>query len=317
MRVAALRDLARYVDEHRHAVIGALERGLVDPNAEVRSAAAVGLADARGVEALPALLVAVEDEDAHVRQMALSAVGELGDGRARERLRRALTDVRPEVRFQALIAFSRVAPDEAASALSAGMADQDAAIRYIAVRCAEESGGAVEALQQEIELRLEDADAPVRVAAAIVLSRCKNARAVATLLDVVSGRVGPIEPEDEAAAVELLGELEVQEAVPHLEKRAFRIFSWDRSPFAWHATVALARMGHPKARSRIVQDLSSWSRDRRTLAVAAAGRARLIEARPIIAAMQGDDRRAEPGAVEHSLQELAQRDVAHFDEATH
>jgi HEAT repeat protein len=151
---------------------------------------------------------------------------------------------------------------------------------------------------------LEDGDVSVRVAAAIALCRTNHRRAVDTLLDVAGGRLAPVEAEDEAAAVELLGELGVKEAIPVLERRAFGLFSLSQRSFSWQARVALARLGHAKARLRIVRDLGSWSRDRRTMAVAAAGRARLVEARPLIAAMKGDARRAEPSAVDHTLEEL-------------
>jgi hypothetical protein len=69
--------------------------------------------------------------------------------------------------------------------------------------------------------------------------------------------------------------------------------------------VALARMGHPRARSHILRDLNSWSRDKRTLAVAAAGRARVAEALPLIRAMQGDERRAEPSTVDLTIELLS------------
>jgi len=65
--------------------------------------------------------------------------------------------------------------------------------------------------------------------------------------------------------------------------------------------VALARMGHERAAREIVRDLRAWDRGQRTLAVAAAGRARLGAAREIIAAMRGDERRADPHAVEEAL----------------
>src|SRR5262249_33538193 len=79
-------------------------------------------------------------------------------------------------------------------------------------------------------------------------------------------------------------------------------FGEDR--FAWQALVSLARMGHERARAKIVRDLGSWWRDRRTLAVAAVGRARLSEARPLVEAMRGDDRRADAEAVAQTLEEL-------------
>src|SRR5262245_33082096 len=98
VRASAVHDLAERGAQAREKVVRGLERALSDASAGVRSAAALALADVKGVEALPSLLVAVEDDDAHVRQMALCALGEIGDPRAGERLRRALSDNRPEVR---------------------------------------------------------------------------------------------------------------------------------------------------------------------------------------------------------------------------
>jgi hypothetical protein len=63
-------------------------------------------------------------------------------------------------------------------------------------------------------------------------------------------------------------------------------------------------MGHVRARSRIMRDLRSWSRDRRTLAVAAAGRAQLAEARPLVEAMKGDEGRADADTVALALDQL-------------
>ena len=63
--------------------------------------------------------------------------------------------------------------------------------------------------------------------------------------------------------------------------------------------VALARMGDARARAQIARDLSSWSRDRRTLAVAAAGELVSPILRPLVLAMQGDHRRAEPTGRRH------------------
>jgi HEAT repeat protein len=310
IRASALADLVHHADASRSDVVGALERGLRDPAAAVRAAAAVGIADMQGREALSSLLVAVEDEDGYVRQMALAAIGELGDRRAGERLRRALSDPRPEVRFQAVIAFTRVVPEEAMQAIAEALDDEDASIRYIAIRCGEEHtlGCELPVPPELLALAtalLEDPDATVRVAAAVLLSRSGQSGGVPLLVDVVRGRLTTREQEDEAAAVELLGELRVTEAVPHLERRAFAILGFGEGRFAWQAMVSLARMGHVRARSRILRDLRSWSRDRRTLAVAAAGRAELEEARPIVEAMKGDEARADAGTVALALEQLA------------
>jgi len=308
-RASAVADLVDHAEAERPRVLPVLERSLSDRAAEVRAAAAVALADVRGVEALPALLVAMEDDDAHVRQMAISAIGEIGDARARERLRRALSDERPEVRFQAIIAFSRVAEDEAGHAIVAAFRDRDPSIRYIAIRCAEERalGGkhpAPAEILSEAALMVDDPDASVRLAAAILLARAGDRRGEPILLDVVRGALATREAEDEAAAVELCGELGIAAAEPHLARRAFGYWGFGQDRFAWQALVSLARMGHGRARSRIVRDLGSLWRDRRTLAVAAVGRARLAEARHLVEAMRGDDRRADAEAVAQALEEL-------------
>ncbi|HMJ52784.1 MAG TPA: HEAT repeat domain-containing protein [Polyangiaceae bacterium] len=313
-RASALGDLVHHAEAARREVLAAFERGLRDEAGAVRAAAAIGIADVQGVEALSSLLVAVEDEDAYVRQMALAAIGELGDRRAGARLRRALSDARPEVRFQAVIAFTRVVPEEAMDAIEQALDDSDASIRYIAVQCGEEYTLGQERpipapLLGRAAALLEDDDATVRVAAAVLLSRSGQSIGVPLLVDVVRGRVTTREHEDEAAAVELLGELRVAEAVPHLERRAFTLLGFGEGRFAWQALVSLARMGHQRARSRILRDLRSWSRDRRTLAVAAAGRAELAEARPLVEAMQGDEARADASTVALALDQLP-RDAA-------
>lgn len=304
VRASAVRDLAAHADRARSRVIGALEAALRDPSPEVRSAAAIALADTNGVEVLSALLCAIEDEDPFVCQMAIAAIGETRDPRSRERLRRALGDERPEVRFQAVIAFVRVAPEEAAEAIGGALSDPDPSVRYVAIRVAEEHGDTSRIAPRLAELTA-DSDADVRIAAAIALAHGGDDRGASVLLEVVSRRLAPREGDDEAAAVELVGEMGLAAAVPHLEQRAFGIMArLGREAFAFQALVALARMGHERASSRIVRDLGSRSRDRRTLAVAAAGRSRLLCARSLIEAMRGDETRAEPEAVKEALQAL-------------
>src|SRR6185436_10041084 len=138
--------------------------------------------------------------------------------------------------------------------------------------------------------------------------RAGDPRATPILLDLVRGHLATKEAEDEAAAIELAGELRIEGSVPHLERRAFGRWGFGEDRFAWQAMVALARMGHPRARSRIVRDLGSWWRDRRTLAVAAAGRAGLVEARALVEAMRGDERRADADAVALTLEQLGARE---------
>jgi HEAT repeat protein len=311
VRRSAIRDLTALAsDAARTRVLAVLEKALADRAAEVRAEAAVALADVEGVEALPSLLFAVEDDDPYVRQMAISALGEVGDPRARQRLERALGDPRPEVRFQAVIAFARVAPEEAGDVLLQALEDADPNIRYIAIRVAEEqadkAGGAVTPeLLARIGRLLADDDTAVRVGAAVALARAGDATGASVLSDVVAGRLRTREPEDEAIAVELCGEMGLSGTQKELERRAFGLGRFRTETFAWQAKVALARMGHSRARTQIVRDLTSRSRDRRTLAVAAAGRARLEEARAVIESMRGDEARAEQEAVVLALEQLS------------
>ena len=309
-RCAAIADLAAHAEEARPRVVEVLESSLRDADPRVRAAAATALADVRGIEALPSLLFAVEDPHPYVRQMALSAIGEIGDARAGQRLRRALADARPEVRFQAVIAFVRVAPEDAVEPLLEALADGDASIRYIAIRMAEEhaeqQGVRIEArLLPAIAGLLGDPDAAVRVGAAVALARAGDRAGESVLADVVAGKIVTREAEDEAMAVELAGELGLTSTSKELERRAFGLRRFRAETFAWHATVALARMGHPRATARIVSDLGARSRDRRTLAVAAAGRARIISARGSIEAMRGDEACAEQEAVATALEQLS------------
>ena len=302
VRADALRDLARYAgpdagdeaEARRAEILRAFEAALRDAAPAVRAAAALGLADARATEALPALLVAVEDESDHVRQMAITALGELGDARATERLRRALSDPRPEVRFQAAIAFPRVCASrgDAVEALVRATEDSDPMVCQVALRMAEEmgiegdDGSDPEApvvdrrvLARAREL-VEHASPLVRTAAAIILARDGDELGRGTLVAVASGELATSDGEDEAAAIELCGELGVRAAIRGLEKRAFGgVLNLRPDRFAWHARVALARMGHERARREIMRDLDSWDRGRRILAVAAVGRARMSEAR--------------------------------------
>jgi HEAT repeat protein len=300
-RASAIRDVVRHAlqsDATRARAIPALERALRDdPASRVRAEAALALADVAAQEALPSLLVAVEDDDQHVRQMALTALGEVGDVRARQRLERALRDERPEVRYQAIIAFARVAKDDpadVAQALAVALEDADEAIQYIAMRVAEEhqvDGQPIrdERLLARAEQLIDAPNAAVAVVAALYLARLGNARGKDRVLDLVAERATTPELEDEQASVELAGEQGWCEAIPHLERRVWgkrrvlrSLLSWgagDGESCAWHARIALARMGHAKARAEIMADLASWRRETREAAVVAAGRARLGEAR--------------------------------------
>lgn len=317
VRVEAAHDLVAHVDEARDAVLRALTEALRDESSLVRKAAATALADANAVEAVPALLSVIDDAAMEVRAAVISTLGELGETAANEKVRAALDDARPEVRFQAVIAFPRVArtKKEAVEVLLHATHDDDAFVCQIALRMAEEvAGDDRNSLDERVFLRarsmLLHGPPSVRVASAVFLARASTERADRAvrevLIAVALGELVSGDGEDEAAAIELCGELGLKGARPGLERRAFGGMMFRRDRLAWHARVALARMGHERASREIVRELGSWDRDRRTLAVAAAGRARLHEARSLIASMRGDERRADPNAVDEALASIAE-----------
>jgi HEAT repeat protein len=94
----------------------------------------------------------------------------------------------------------------------------------------------------------------------------------------------------------------LSEARPALSRRAFGFFGLFRDPLAWHARVALARLGDEQAKAAILRGLSAFTRDARTIAVAAAGRARLGEARTILQRMTPAE--ADPETVAAALSEI-------------
>jgi HEAT repeat protein len=300
-RASAIGDLVRHArgdEATRKRALPLLEKALKDDASGVRSAAAVALGDLVANEALGSVLVAIEDPDVHVRQMALNALGEIGDSRAAPRLRRALADARPEVRYQAVIAFARVAePDDVVAALEKATKDDDDAVRYIALRLAEErvTGAAIPdatsaaptsaapaspgtapwaRLAPRAEELLSDKSDHVKVAAAIFLAKLGNDAGRTLVVAIVRGE-GKSQKEDEREAVEIAGELGLRELVPDLERRAWGAMHWVKDTCPFHAKIALARLGHERAIAEIESDLASHKKEAVTAAVVAAGRARL------------------------------------------
>lgn len=313
IRASAAEDLAVHGPTHRADVVEALIEALNDEAPDVRAAAAVGLADVGAEEAVEPLVAAAGDRDEHVRQMALAALGELRATEAADCVADALDHACSAVRFQAVIAYPRVTPstDEAVRVLLEATADDDPLVRHIALRMAEEVGdqdagpavpGAMLARAREL---LEDDSDVVRVAAAVILGRSGLRDGTDILIDVAQGRVLTSEADDEAAAIDLCGELGLEEATPGLVERGYSggMLS-SRDTFAWQARVALAALGYTRARRWVLGELKAWTRERRSLGVAAVIQAKLPEARPLLEAMKGDPSRADPELVAEALAAL-------------
>jgi hypothetical protein len=203
-------------------------------------------------------------------------------------------------------------------ALALAVTDHDAEVRHVALRLLEERAtpddtteeGKIapsDAVRSVARAALSDPVLRVRVAAAILLGKACDRGGAPVLVEAVERGLGAprsgldsLDPEDEQTAITLTGELGVAAARPALLRRLQkRIFGRDR--FVFDVRIALARLGEPRATDEILKGLGARSRDDRTLAVVAAGRARLGSARDALIAMQQDARRAEPQAVEDAL----------------
>ncbi len=330
VRIGGVRDLPRHVEGNRKQVLKCLSEALGDPEPDVRTAAAIALADCEAHEAVLPLIDAAADEHPEVRQMALAALGELADPRGLEPVREALSDPAPALRFQAVMAFPRICQQrkEAIEVLLAATEDDDPLVCHIALRMAEELGPeqneqsgpengekgwageqravVAPALLERAEQLLEDPSDIVRIASAIILTRSGREQCHSILVDVAHGALRTDQAEDEAAAIELCGQLGLREAIPGLLRRAKgSLLRWRQDRFAWQARVALAAMDYDWAVDSIVRELRSLSRERRTLAVVAAGSAGIRSAAPVIEAMQGKPEQADPEAVREALATLA------------
>ena len=310
-RQSAAEDLARHASEHRDEVLRALHRALHDEHPDVRATAATALGDIADPASREALSTATRDEHDFVRQMALSALAELRSDAATPTFEKALDSSIPSDRFQAVLGFARSCRDDerVQRVLLAATRDEDPLVRHIALRVAEERGGdrvVAPIFKERARALLDDDSDVVRVAAAVILGRLGDHAGADVLAAVASRDVVTTEHDDEAAAIELCGDLRIESAAPALEKRAFgRVLLLSRDPFVWHARVALAALGHGRAMDWILTELRAWTRERRTLAVAAAGRAQLDKARPLLEAMVGDETRADPNAVREALARLS------------
>jgi HEAT repeat protein len=315
VRASAIADLVRWAgSDQREACLSTLI-ALVekDEDLEVRAAAALALADAEATSALPVLLRAAASGLPRLRQMALVAIGELaepGDGEALAAVRIALASEAPALRFQALVAAGRLMPSpELASWLGEASSDGESRLRYIACRIIEErffSDVAVDEtrladLEAKLAERLNDSDDDVAVAAAVSLAPRGSAPARELLVKALNRRRSFAQVEDEQAAIELCGELGLNAARPGLAARAFGGAWAGKSPLAFVARVALARLGDEKARRQILRGLSSWSKSTRAQCVAAAGLARLEAARPRLLEMRGDERTADLRSIDEAL----------------
>jgi hypothetical protein len=310
VRVSALADLVRLTrGVERTAAIRAIARVLTDdPSAELRADAATALADAEAFEAREALLAVLSDPHLRVRQMAVLALGEIaaaGDKVVIEALEPLLQASEPALRFQALIGLYRLNPAAAAELLTRSAVDEDGEVRAMVYRLADElwppETTVPAAFLERATNALSDPTTAVRATTAVFLAGRGDPRAESVIVSVIDGSVPAGTLADVQAAIELAAERGLVAAAQGLARRAFPSFVLRSDPLSWHARIALARLGDARAEGAILSGLVAWTRDARTLAVVAAGRARLAGAYDTIRRFRGDTERADPDAVEEAL----------------
>jgi hypothetical protein len=289
VRMSAVRDLVQYAQwDSGTAAVAALEAALRDDDTEVRCAACVAIADAGASAATAAVRGLLSDGHVKVRQMALLALGEVaprGEPEVIGSIRPFVTAADASLRFQSLHAFALVGPirEDLRDVLVAALDDRDPEVRYLAVRLLEENLVAEnDEMTADVEAAfrhaMEDKELRVQLAAAVALPAKSADEGIRKLLVRGAGAKGSDRvDEDLAHAIERCGELGLREAIPALEVRAFRGLRKDTLTF--QARIALARMGHAKAKETILADLRSWNRDRRNQGVVSVGQARMVEAR--------------------------------------
>jgi HEAT repeat protein len=312
VRLSALGDLVRHAraSERERATIAIIALLRSDPSPELRAEAALALADAGAGGASTALVAALDDDVLGVRQMAILALGELGepgDVELAERLAGAVVAKEPALRFQALIACDRLAPERAPLLLERAARDDDDEVRAMALRLARKrwhDANAPAPLVAAAVRALGDHASNVRAQAALWLGALGDVRADDVLVGIIGGSVPVALPADVEEAMELSAVRGLAQARAGLERRAFGLFARVDAT-RWHALVALARLGNARARRTILRGLGAWTRDARTLAVVAAGRAGLREASAKISLFRGRPGRAEPEAVEEALNALS------------
>ena len=315
VRRSAVKDLARFAQtDARAEVLSALVRALEDDIADVRADALIALADAQAEEHVALIVEAAGDAHPRVRQMALLALGEVGseaNAEARAAVVRALDDAAPALRFQALIALHNMIGEAALDEVARHVGDSDAQVRYICLRIFEEhwlERSPIETLDSRVRSLLAEAltdpSDKVRLAAAIFLARTGKDTGAEQIIAAVERGTGAEEPEDEQAAIDLAGDLKLEAAHAGLSRRAWGWLGLVPDRFAFQARIALAKLGDRRAIEAILRDFTAWNRDTRTLAVVAAGRARLSQAIPRLESMRGKGQRAEPEAVEEALRAL-------------
>jgi len=314
VRKSVLRDLVRHSDgEAKHAVLAALCRLLrTDSNGEVRALSAIACADTAQPEVVADLLDALEDAEPKVTQFVLLALGEFRDigPLALERIIPYRKSALPALRYQSLSTCYNLHEPGILDRLIEATSDSDVEVRWLGwhllADCCSPSPSMrdpgrsrvkpitedAEPFHSELLARLKDPAqvaalfhsatsdvARVKAEAAILLLEADAERAfrlVQPLLDHPKG----IDPYQFERLILKFGEVGCRLSVPWMSKHARR--GWFEGRIGWYCLVALAHLGERDARQEVVRELESPNARRRSRALAAVRRLRLVEATVLV-----------------------------------
>lgn len=328
IRQSALVDLVHYVDtSERPEIVAAVRRVLLsDPQAEVRSIAALVIADGQLRELSAELLTALTDEAPRVRQLALLAIGELGVPVSRDdlaQIRPLLDSALPALRYQALVTWSRVlGPASGWPELITALDDTDDEVRWVAWSLIEEAlmrhqanargDNAADAsippqtidrlrLRGALESRASDSVLRIQVIAASVLFRLGDASPMDRLCERIQ-HGGKLEQKIVVDLIERWGRLQYEPARSWLTRHARR--GWLEGPFGWSATVALGALGDLSAQSAILAELDVVSARRRERALKAVKELKLVAARERVLRLTRSPSGVDPWLAQYTLEAL-------------
>lgn len=258
-----------------------------DSDAQVRARAAIAFADCEaGPESVPVLLTAARGEHVGVAEMAVAALREITpveDPRVVPLLKVLARGEHPALRFQAIGAAARLLGEAAfIDLLTHVLSDPDVKVRGHALRVADErfGGGRIPpSVVRAAEVAVVDSEPWIRLAAALLLAPHGHMPARDVLVSALNQRWPLPAPEDEQALIELVGELGLTEALPGLRRHARGWMGLVPGRFAWHARVAMARLGEESAQRGIAAGLRHRQSHVRAASALAVGRARLHELR--------------------------------------
>ncbi|MBA5869833.1 MAG: hypothetical protein GDA68_07520 [Nitrospira sp. CR2.1] len=157
---------------------------LMDPNPELRSAAAESLGKIGERSASHGLLVALKDQDSRVRAAAAVSLGRLGDGASGIALVGRLLDSSEAVRAASALALTEIETTAVARAETLRMLrHQDASVRMATARAL--AGQDSVRFTGELVAALQDADAQVRQGVVAVLGETGDGRAIPHLVHLL------------------------------------------------------------------------------------------------------------------------------------